>query len=195
MIANLAALAIFSSLSLNLVLQCGLGMRLVAVPREGEDYSPFLQAALLFSAVLLLWLIFSYIFAPLFPGVLVYIFVFPLGALVFFSLECLVLRFSPGKNLLRHSSSFCDALSGASLFVTLNLASGFVEAAVLSAGFAAGLLLARLILAELRRRSTMEAVPCFLRGSPLILISMGLLSLIFSSAAVVLYRVIGFVGE
>ncbi|MDR0877797.1 MAG: hypothetical protein LBN21_07065 [Treponema sp.] len=190
MIAGLAALAVFSSLSLNLALQCALGMRLIAAPAEGEDYPPLLQALLLFSSVLLLWIIFTYVLSPIISGALIYIFIFPLSALVFSCLEFFVLRVLLKKPIPAQSLVFCDALAGAALFVSLNLARGFIDALVLSAAFAAGVLLARLILCEVRRRSTLEKVPHYLRGSPLILISMGLLSLIFSSAAAVLYRVI-----
>jgi electron transport complex protein RnfA len=89
------------------------------------------------------------------------------------------------------SLAFCDGLAGAALFITLNTASGFIEALVLSFGFVLGVLLAFLILGEIRRRSTMEWVPFFLRGNPLMLISLGLLSMIFSSAALVFFRVLG----
>jgi electron transport complex protein RnfA len=191
MIAFLAALAILSSLSLNLMLQCGLCLRLAAVAREGEEYPVFLQAVLLFLSSFILWLIFFYIVSPLGSGIFTYIFIFPVSVLVYSGLEFVCLRFFFRKNPPFTASVFCDALAGASLFVTLNVASGFVDAVVLCAGFALGVLLSRFILSEIRRRSALEAVPRFLRGSPLILISMGLLSLIFSSAAAVLYRVIG----
>jgi electron transport complex protein RnfA len=81
-----------------------------------------------------------------------------------------------------------DGLGAAALFITMNAASRFVEAAVLSAGFSLGLLLSLLILREIRRRSRMEAVPRFLRGSPLVLVSMGLLSLVSGALAVIFFR-------
>jgi electron transport complex protein RnfA len=83
------------------------------------------------------------------------------------------------------------ALASAALFITLNVAGGFLEAVILALFFSAGIALAVLIINEIRLRSEMEAVPQFLRGSPLILIAMGLLSMIFSSAALMLYRVLG----
>jgi electron transport complex protein RnfA len=83
-----------------------------------------------------------------------------------------------------------DGLAAAALFVTLNLAESFFDAALLALGFALGILASLLILAEIRRRASMEEVPRFLRGSPLVLVSMGLLSLIFSSAAAILFRVL-----
>jgi Na+-translocating ferredoxin:NAD+ oxidoreductase RnfA subunit len=47
-----------------------------------------------------------------------------------------------------------------------------------------------IITGEIRRRSVMEAVPPLFRNGPLALIAMGLLSLIFSSAAMMLYKVL-----
>jgi len=37
----------------------------------------------------------------------------------------------------------------------------------------------------------LEAVPIFLRGKPLVLISMGMLSLVFSVGALLVFRMIG----
>ena len=62
---------------------------------------------------------------------------------------------------------------------------------ILSAGYAAGIALAIKIISEIRLRSEMEAVPKSLQGSPLVLIAMGLLSLVFSAAALMLYQVLG----
>jgi electron transport complex protein RnfA len=184
---HLAALAVFSSLSVNLLLQCGLGMRRII--REGEKPLPFAQMGLLVLAVLVLWVFFSYLPAL---GFFTYLLLFPLSSLVYAGLEELFFRLTLKRTFPRPQTccSF-DGLTAAALFLSLHLASGFVEAAVLALGFALGLLLSLLILAEIRRRALMEAVPRFLQGSPLTLISMGLLSLIFSSAALMFYHALG----
>jgi len=80
---------------------------------------------------------------------------------------------------------------GAALFIILGLAGGAARAATLSFGFAAGAAAAVLITGEIRRRSATEAVPQRLRGGPLVLITMGLLSLVFTSVAAVCYSVLG----
>ena len=72
----------------------------------------------------------------------------------------------------------------------LNVARNFVDATALSLGFALGIALAVAIISEIRRRSAMEAVPVPLRGGPLALIAMGLLSLIFSSTALMFYEIL-----
>jgi electron transport complex protein RnfA len=189
---QLAALAVFSSLSLNLILQCGLGLRNIRAVRKGDDAIPLPQTGILLISVLLLWVIFSYVISPLFLGFLVYLLLFPLSALVYAGLEFFFYRVMLKKKS-RNSriSASCDGLTAAALFLTLHLASGFMEAAVLAFGFAFGVLLAMLILDEIYRQSGMEAVPRFLRGSPLALISMGFLSLIFTSASLMLFKAVG----
>jgi len=57
-------------------------------------------------------------------------------------------------------------------------------------GFTAGIFLVYLIIIEIRRRAALEAVPFFLRGKPLVLIAMGLLSLVFSAASLLFFRMI-----
>jgi electron transport complex protein RnfA len=185
--AQLAALAVFSSLSMNLFLQCGLGMG--GAVRKWETPLLFFQTGTVFLSVLLLWVVFAYIL-PL--GFFEYLLLFPSSALVYAGLERFLFRIILKKEIPEtRIIGFCDGLTAASLFLTLHLASGFIEAAVLALGFALGVLLALLILNEIHRRSCMEAVPRFLRGSPLALISMGLLSLIFSSAALMFYQALG----
>jgi electron transport complex protein RnfA len=189
---QLAALAVFSSLSLNLILQCGLGMMRVAAIRKEAGQVPLLPIGIIFASALLLWTVFSYILSPLVPVFFEYVLLFPMSSLVYFGLEFLCYRvFLKNESRRTGAVSFCDGLTAASLFLTLHLASGFLEAAVLSFGFAFGILLTLLILGEIHRRSEMEAVPRFLRGGPLALISMGFLSLIFSSAALMFFRAIG----
>jgi electron transport complex protein RnfA len=190
--AQLAALAVFSSLSLNLILQCGLGMARITAIRKGEGGIPLPQTGILFVSVLLLWAVFSYILSPLFLGFFEYVLLFPMSGLVYFSLEFLLYRVILKKDSRGTGTmACCDGLTAASLFLTLHLASGFIEAAVISFGFAFGVLLALLILGEIHRRSEMEAVPRFLRGSPLALISMGFLSMIFCAAALMFFRAAG----
>ncbi|MDR1576570.1 MAG: hypothetical protein LBS37_11240 [Treponema sp.] len=190
--ASLALFAVFASLSANLALQCGLGMRGIAVTQEAGKKPPLVNLGILFVTILFLWIVFSYVISSLPLGFFMYVLLFPMSAFVYFGFEYLVYRFAL-KTAVESDGPihYCDGLAAAALFVTLNLAGGFVEAAMLSFGFVLGILLVFVIIGEIRRRSMMEAVPRFLRGAPLSLISMGLLSLIFSSAALILFRAIG----
>jgi hypothetical protein len=177
---------------MNVILQCGLGLRQLAVNPAGDKKLPFLKAGIVFITALFLWVLFTSVFSHFTPGFFKYLLVFPLSSLIYFCLECLLYRLVPEKEAEGGGATgFCDGLAAAALFITLNIASGFVEAAVLCFGFSFGMLLVLLILDEIRRRSKMEAAPRFLRGSPLALVSMGFLSLVFSSAAFILLRALG----
>jgi electron transport complex protein RnfA len=184
----LALLGVFSSLSMNLVLQCGLGM--AGLARYPGQKLPLLETGLSFLTVLLLWAFFSVF--PFSMGLFKYVLCFPAASLVHSGLQTLASSLIL-KGKFKHEGDFLfdNALVAASLFITMNLSGSFAEAAVLSFGFAAGILLAMVILREIRHRSEMEAVPKFLRGSPLAIISMGLLSLCFSSAAFMLFSFLG----
>ncbi|MDR2842641.1 MAG: hypothetical protein LBV52_05515, partial [Spirochaetaceae bacterium] len=74
----------------------------------------------------------------------------------------------------------------ASLLICLHIACSAAEALVVSFCFSLGTLLALVILSAVRQRSLHEKIPNTFRGMPLLLISAGLLSLIFSSAAFIL---------
>ena len=185
-----ALLAFFSSLSVNLILQCGFGMAGAARPKPHK--LPLMKTALGFITVLFLWVFFTYILPPLALGFFGYILFFPVASVVYGACEYLLYTVLLKKAHNREDSVFFnDGLPGAALFLTYNIAGGFIEALLMAAGFSAGLLLVLLIVGEINRRSEMEAVPRFLSGSPLILISMGLLSLVFVSAAMVCYRILG----
>jgi Na+-translocating ferredoxin:NAD+ oxidoreductase RnfA subunit len=70
----------------------------------------------------------------------------------------------------------------------LFLGGSFSEALLLSMGFSAGTCLSILMLKATRVRTSTEDVSQLFKGLPLSLISMGLLSLIWMSAAVVYLR-------
>jgi len=102
---------------------------------------------------------------------------------------------SKGGEQTSHNGVFAGmvggAPTGAAVFIISGLAGSVAQAATLSLGFSAGAATALLIVGEIRRRSATEAVPARLRGGPLVLITMGLLSLVFTSVAVVFYSVLG----
>ena len=198
----LAALAIFSGLSLNVLLSFALGVAGVAgknTPRaETKQPLPFFQLMVMFIAVLVLWFFFSFVVPAFWRGFSVYFLFFPLSALVCmgleFSRERIVPKISPaaarGARKVFSAFTAYDGLVPAALILTFILAGTFASALVLSLFFALGNLVAILILNEVRRRSTLERVPSYLRGSPLILISMGLLALVSASVAGICFRIL-----
>jgi electron transport complex protein RnfA len=224
------ALAVFSGLSMNLLLQFGLGLRRIVDPAVAEpkdsppekEWGGFSspQWAVLFASSLILWLFFTYVLSLPAFGFLESFLLFPATMAVSTVLELVCAYFFPGgKFTLENSrearqaiwgdfslwdlikraglnnagiaSSSYNGLALASLLLTLRLALSFAGALALTLGFSLGALLAALILREISKRSALEAVPALLRGAPLTLISMGLLSLIFSAVSAILLRVLG----
>jgi hypothetical protein len=218
-------LAVFSGLSMNLLLRFGIGLQRVVLDYDSRDSEKndgkafFIRPGTLFISCLILWLFFSGVQSVLFLGFLEYILIFPVCSLFFVVFEYIARQLvfktnwrgevvsrnrfisdylffdSPSadgdKAQTDGDASLNGALAGTALFVILGLAGSFAQAAMLSFGFAAGTSLAVIITGEIRRRSVVEAVPDCLRGGPLVLSAMGLLSLVFISVATVLYAVLG----
>ena len=209
---TLAVLAIFSGLSLNLLLTFALG----AARTAGKSYSnsrrtvsdqgiPLFQFGILFSSVLLLWVIFFYLFPFFLGGFFEYFLLFPFSALVCMGIELIsdmvmVKRTARQKEdapseIYKKTYSALTAYDGlvpVALYITLNLAWNFIGALVLALFFALGNIIAILILNEIRRKAGLEKVPRILRGNPLVFITMGLLSFAFMSLAGVCYKIMEF---
>jgi electron transport complex protein RnfA len=213
----LAALAIFSGLSLNLLLQFGLGIRGIVESEHEWGRVSFPNWVIVCVSALILWLFFTYVLSPPAFGFLESFLLLPATILVSTALEQIFFYFFPGGKFTLDIPSreergpfnlrqFIDdaglsdcgvarfsyhGLALASLVLTLRLAVNLAEALALSLGFSLGTLLAAVILREINRRSSLESVPAALRGAPLTLISMGLLYLIFSSVSAIFLRVLG----
>ena len=197
----IAGLAVFSSLSLNLLLQFALGTAGVAddihYKTNIKQELPFIQFAIQFISVLFLWTFFKYLIPAFWKTFSVFFLFFPLSALTCMGLELLVERVLPrtfpdfnGIKKTFTSYTAYDGLVPASLLIAFAVAETFADAAILSLFFAVGTMVTMFILNEIRRRSFLELVPQYLRGSPLILISMGLLSLISVSAAGMFFKIL-----
>jgi len=220
-------LAVFSGLSMNLILRFGIGLQRIAMEKgaplsnSGKDakWAFLVWPGIYFISVMLLWLFFSGLQSVIFLGFLEYILIFPVCSLFFTAIEYLarrlVFRTNRKGEIVSRNHFISDYLFidgsetdadqspavggapvggapvGAALFIILGLAGSFAEAAMLSFGFAAGAALSVLIVGEIQRRSSIEAVPRCLRGGPLVLVTMGLLSLVCISAAMVFYAVLG----
>jgi electron transport complex protein RnfA len=190
---HLAALGICASLAMNLLVQFGMGLGILA--GDGEDYLPSLAwGPVFFAGLFLLWLVFSYIFAPLGLGMYWYLLLYPLSAALIRGVEILISWEGAAKFLRRvppvPPRGWTEFLC-AGLLISLHLALNPLEALFLAFFFSGGLVFSLAVLREAGRRSRFEAVPPFLRGSPLALISLGLLSLIFSSASVMFFNLSG----
>ncbi|MCL2374359.1 MAG: hypothetical protein FWC65_03850 [Treponema sp.] len=200
----LASLAVFAGLSLNLLLSFALGAAGAAgraVPHgQAKQSLPLFQIGLLFASVLILWIFFSYFVPSSWQGFSLYFLFFPFSAALCMGLESagerIFSRLSgkagslPAAKKTFSAFTAYEGLVPASLLITFILAGTFVGALVLSLFFALGNLAAMLVINEIRRRSALERVPQCLRGSPLILISMGLLALVSAFAAGISFRIL-----
>jgi len=195
-IPPLVMLAVFSGLSMNLILQLGLALKGTVFDSIIDREKHLAGMGILFTAIILLWIVFLFVRSVIFLGFLEYMLLFPAGYLVYSGLAYLTNRFILKKDtgqeevFFPHNALSGGALIGAALFITLNVADGLLETIVLSLGFSCSTALVYVVVGEIRRRSEMEAVPRWLRGGPLALIAMGLLSLIFCSGALMLFGVL-----
>jgi len=200
MVSNLTwlvMLAVFSGLSMNLILQFGLGLKGIAFDESISKERLLAGSGILCATIIFLWLFFSLVRSVLFLGLAEYVLLFPVSFLIFSIFECLTNRFILKKNegqektILFGDTLTGGAFAGAALFMTLNAAGGLFEAIVFSLGFSCSAALVIVVVSEIRRRAELEAVPHGLRGGPLAFIALGLLSLIFASGALMLFGVLG----
>jgi Na+-transporting NADH:ubiquinone oxidoreductase subunit NqrE len=183
-------LMILSGLSLNMILQFGLGLDGISALHRGRRRFSWIQWGILFLSVPVLWRVFSLLSPVLDFGFWEYFLLFPAAVLFCTVLEKAAFRVQAKRRqkeaelppMLNVHSAY-NGMAPAALLLTLRLAASPAEAVFLSLGFSLGALTAVFILTEIYRRASMEAVPPLLRGMPLTLISAGLLSLIFSSGA------------
>jgi len=197
----IAGLAVFSGLSLNLLLQFALGTVGAAADighkKNAKRELPLIQFCILFVSIIILWVFFKYILPGFWRGFSEYFLFYPLSALVCMGLELFVERvlprvFSKLKGM-RKTFSVITAYEGlvpASLIIAFIAAEAFTDVLVIALFFVLGNLTAMLTLNEIARRSSLERVPKFMRGTPLILVSMGLLSLISTFAAGIFFKIL-----
>lgn len=183
---QLLGLGLFAGLALNALLQFGMGLRaLIAVQSSGLRAAA-VPSLSIFASGTLAWALFAYLLSPLSLGLLEPLVLYPAVVTL-----CMLLIKGLGSED-EGQGFYADA--GASLvaaFLVLRLAVRFLEALFLSAGMAFGFFAALWILTEIRRRSSGESVPRFLKGTPLVLVSAGLLSLITFAVSAVLATAMG----
>jgi len=189
---QLLLLLICSGFSMNIVLQCGLGIKGAAESENPSGLSTLLRTGMIFISVIILWLFFSRIVYSIIPSIFIYVLLFPVSSVVYDALEYFIFQYLYKKDPnSEYIVSFPGGITAVCVFICINLADNFLEAAVLSFGFTAGIFLVYLIIREVRKRADLEAVPRFLRGKPLVLITMGMLSLVFSLVSILLFRMAG----
>jgi electron transport complex protein RnfA len=191
-------LVFFTALSLNLLLHFALGIKELVRREQSTAVFLYYPWFILFVSTLFLWIFFARILSFT-GGFLDVLLIFPLSVLGSMGLEKLFFyalanegsqHREPEKNpgVFSIGSSY-NGLAAAALFLTLRYALSFNDAFFLSLAFSAGGLLAFLIVKEIQRRTFLEAIPHGLRGTPILLVSMGLLSLLFSAVSVLFLKI------
>jgi Na+-translocating ferredoxin:NAD+ oxidoreductase RnfA subunit len=184
------SLIVLSSLSLNMILRFALGLRSVRDGMRRNHTICLFQVLVLFVSVFMLWPVFTYLFVPL--GGLEYLLLFPCSVLACLGFERLRSRFfadfapfALNEGCFSAGSAY-NGLVLTALFLTLRLAASIGEALILSLGFSAGTLAVSHLFSAVHERSRFESVPPFLRNTPLMLIALGLMALVFSSLGLIL---------
>jgi len=187
----LLLLFIYSGFTMNILLQCGLGIKGTVESKLNLNITTFIKLALIFLSIILIWLFFSKVILLLFSGIFVYVLIFPISAIVYDGLEYLIFRYLYKNNENTETFiSFPTGITAVAVFICINTANNINEALMLSFGFTFGIFLVNIIIREIRRGAELETVPVFLRGKPLVLIAMGMLSLIFTAASLLFFRMI-----
>jgi len=181
-----------SAFYMNLMLQCGLGIKGTDESKKCRKLSTLAGLGIILFTVNFLWIIFSKIFLHIGAGLYIYILVFPVSYMVYEAFQLVLIRYIIKKNIDKESFvGFPGGITAVSVFICLNISSGVFQTFILSLGFICGIMLTVFILREIRRHAFLEIIPVFIRGNPMILISMGLLSLVFSVSCLLVLRMIG----
>jgi electron transport complex protein RnfA len=178
-------LLIVSGLFLNLPVQFGLGLKEIWNERNESVLVAFFECLILFLSIFIQWLLFTYILSPLNLGFFKYFALFPLSLSISTGFELLCNLVIPKKPGHIFSFSAITGLAPAAVIIMLFLADSFAGALLLGMGFSAGAWLSILLLKAMRIRASTEKANVLFKGLPLALISMGLISLVWMSAAIV----------
>jgi len=182
---------IFSAFTINLSLQCALGVKGISESKNPGSKTILIKLGIIFFSVILLWFLFFKIIPSIMQGVFIYVILFPVSFMVYDGLECLIFHYLLKKDAHSELSiTFPGGITAAAVFICVNIADNFSKVLALSFGFVLGIYLVFIIIGEIRQRAALEKVPQSLRGKPIVLISMGMLSLIFSAVSLLFFRMI-----
>ncbi len=162
----------------NGVVQNGFGIQYVKAPQK--VLVPILS--MLLSSVTG-WIIVKYLLNPLGFGVFGVFILFPLSVVCSILVAKIALLFCKDKNLNQFEPALNSGFYGIAFygaFQTVMFAQTAIQAILFALGSTAGFVSVIAILRGIQKRSEVEAVPKFFKGQPLLLISTGLISLIFT---------------
>ncbi|GAB1481347.1 RnfABCDGE type electron transport complex subunit A [Treponema sp.] len=177
---NIFLLSIFSVLASNAVLSFGLGLSHLDQNIQKERGSKGIPALAMFLSGILSWSLVSYFLSFLNIRFLETLILFPLTVLICTGTDYLSSKLGLGslRSQGRGSIASYNGLAFVAAYLAVHFAPGLFDAFVISLGSALGFYISALILDAIRKKSYIEKVPHFIRGTPLLLLSAGLLSLI-----------------
>ncbi|MDR2659131.1 MAG: hypothetical protein LBC27_03980 [Spirochaetaceae bacterium] len=185
---NLIILAVFSAFSFNLVLTFGLGTKEIFEVREHSVTGSLLQLSIMFITIFVSWLFFTFILSPLSLGFLQYFLLFPVTFFLTYGIESLFTLIS-GNTRQNKVFSLYTSYSGliiTGLILTLHLADTATDALFLSFCLSFSAFFAIMLLRMIKIRGKNEKIVPIFEGQPILLMSMALLSLVFSSVAYIM---------
>ncbi|MDR0550664.1 MAG: hypothetical protein LBG72_01455 [Spirochaetaceae bacterium] len=178
-----------AAFAVNLMIHLGLGFREMFFERDGGMGAYIFRAVSMVISTLILWHFFVYILFPLTFGLINEFLLYPLCFLLDFAFRGAAdILSGRGAGRDKDGGQYKESVFGAvfilaSVIFTLKFAANSIEAILLSGGFAMGLVLSALCLKAVRLRISKEKAPLTLRGLPLMLVSMGLIALVFCALA------------
>ena len=189
-----AVLLVLSCFAMNLTMNFGIGLNWTATAGRKVLINYFKRLSIFFPVIIILWLIITFIRSLFNTGSIEYIFLFPVCYAVYYALDSVIPRFIFKKSNEGDAASVIHTsavITTVALFIILNITGNFWVVFALALGFLLGIIMTMIIIAEIRMRAELEKTPHFLKGIPLSLITIGLLSLVYSSAAMMFFRILG----
>jgi len=187
------ALCFFAALSLNLFFNFALGAKEILRRKQIPSLHLSYPWLIVFVSTVFLWIFFARVLR-FSGGLLDFLLLLPFSAVASSVLEkfffYVVSQYKdPGANpgLFAAGSAYTE-VTAVSALLTLRFALSFADAVLLALAFSGGGLSAFLIIREISKRSSIETIPYGLRGTPVLLVSMGILSLVFSAVSVLLLK-------
>ncbi len=173
-------IAISAAASFNVFLQFGLGLRNLFRSSDSVTPDPRRGAIIIALTGPIIFAFYNFLLTPLSLGFLNIFILYPFLALCCYGIDHFIfprisIHIPLGDPL---AITAYDGLAIGNAFFVLRLAPDFVSALVFSVAEAAGFWLTGCILAALLKRLENEHVPVILRGLPISLIAIGLLSLV-----------------
>jgi Na+-translocating ferredoxin:NAD+ oxidoreductase RnfA subunit len=187
----LILLFIISAFTMNLTLQCALGIKGNAESKNSGIVINLIKSGIIFFSVIILWFVFSRVIFAVSSSIFIYILIIPVSFIVYEGLEYLVYSYVY-KNGNEEESfiNFPGGITAAALFICVNIAGSFLQTLVLSFGFTGGIFFVSVIVREIRKRAALEKVPRFMRGKPLVLVAMSLMALVFTVGSLLILGMI-----